>query len=55
MRDQLAAKCEQIDKYYMEEISKIENIIRSDKSDVKGEITKSYDSLNKHLNTEIDR
>ena len=39
----------------MDEIEKIESIIRTDKSDVKGDITKAYDSLNKHLNTEIDR
>ena len=55
VRDQLAAKVDQIDKYYLEEINKIESIIRSDKNDVKGEITKSYESLNTHLNSELDR
>ena len=55
VRDQLALKIDQIDKYYMDEISKIETIIRNDKSDVKGEITKSYESLNNHLNTEIEK
>lgn len=55
VRDQLALKIEQIDKFYMDEINKMETIIRNDKSDVKGEISKSYESLNVHLNTELER
>ena len=38
VRDSQSLKLDQLDKYYNEEICKIETIIRNDKSDVKGEI-----------------
>ena len=55
VRDTLAMKIDQIDKFYMDEISKIETIIKNDKSDVKGEINKSYDDLSSYLSTEIQQ
>ena len=55
VRDTLAMKIDQIDKFYMDEISKIETIIRNDKSDVKGEINKSYEDLSTYLSTEIQQ
>ena len=48
-------KIDQIDKFYMDEISKIETIIKNDKSDVKGEINKSYEDLSTYLSTEIQQ
>ena len=53
VRDSLTLKIDQVDKFYIDEISKIETIIRNDKSDVKGEINKSYDDLSSYLSTEI--
>ena len=55
VRDTIAMKIDQIDKFYMDEISKIETIIKNDKSDVKGEINKSYDDLSSYLSTEIQQ
>ena len=53
MRDNIALKVDQLDKYYNEEITKIETVIRNDKSDVKGEIVKSHEELSHYLTTEI--
>ena len=54
-RDEIQSKIDQMDKFYIEQMTSIENMIRSDKSDVKSEINKTNETFKKQLITEIDK
>ena len=50
VREQLSNKLDNIDKFYHDQITAIEKMIRSDKSDVKGEINKTYETISLQIN-----
>ena len=55
VRDTINAKVDVNDKYYNEQLNEIEKMIRSDKSDVKTEINKTYEMINMRTTAEVDK
>lgn len=44
-----------MDKFYLDQMSQIENVIKNDKSDVKSEINKTNEAFRQQLGEEISQ
>jgi hypothetical protein len=54
-RDEITSKIDQNDKFCLEQMASIENMILHDKSEIKSEINKTNETFKQQLITEIDK
>ena len=54
-RDEIQTKVDSLDKFYLEQMTNIENMIQSDKTDIKSEINKTNEHFKNKLKEDIEK